>query len=50
MLEMRGLMNVRTYHSGGWVDDLHLLENCGAIVSDQHFTLWCLDLRSKIER
>ena len=33
-----------TYHSSGRVNDLHLLKDSGAIVSDQNFALWCLDL------
>ena len=33
-----------TYHSSGRVDDLHLLEDRGTVVSDEHFALGGLDL------
>ena len=40
-------MSVRmylTYHSGGGVDHLHLLEDGRAVVRDEHFALRRLDL------
>lgn len=43
---------METYHSCGWVDDLHLFEDCGAIIRDKNFALGGLDLidrRKKIE-
>jgi len=34
-----------TYHLGGRVDDLHLLQDSGSIVGDEHLAFWVLDLR-----
>ena len=38
---------VSTYHSGGGVNDLHLLEDGGSVVRDKHFALGSLDLTAK---
>ena len=38
-----------TYHSGGGVDDLHLLEDGGTVVGDQHLALGVLDLQSNLQ-
>ena len=39
-------MKMRTYHSRGRVDDLHLLQNGGTVVRDQNFAFGGLDLEA----
>jgi hypothetical protein len=36
-----------TYHLRRWVDDLHLLQDGGSIVGDEHLAFWVLDLRQR---
>ena len=31
-------------HFCGWMDDLHLFQNSGAIIGNQNSSLWVLDL------
>ena len=33
-----------TYHSSSGVDHFHLFEDRGAVICDQYFAFWCLDL------